>query len=156
MDRLRLDSIEVIATHPTEIDTLYEWMDIGSTLAAKMRTGKPLTVEDQSLINRLTYLLKSVVTTSNITVYRGVGTIPDKTFAAPQFNATSPVLEASEEYGEVMSVFVPVGTNCFYISAWEYFATDVEESIEKEVLLPPGEFIRTDNGDYIFYQDREW
>jgi hypothetical protein len=72
MQELREDSVRVIVNNPEEIDTLYSWMDVGSTLANKMRNN--LTDTDTDLIDRLDNLISSVVLRQDVVLYRGITT----------------------------------------------------------------------------------
>lgn len=150
MELLRRDSIALLTQHPTDIETLYTWMDDGTTLTTKMRSGSLLTPTDVALVERLHFLISSVVTSEEIVAYRGVTQLPTTTFAAPQFNAVAPTIENAAEYGAVMKIIIPAYTPAFYVSAWEHFAPEVEPSDEKEILLPPGVFQHLASNNFRF------
>ena len=147
------DSANVIRNDFDEIETLYSWMDVGSTLTHKMRNNKKLDENDIVLVSKLNTLISSVALKEEIVLYRGVTTQSGDAVEAHQFNAMSPLKDATSEYGDVMVVHIPVGTNCFYVSVWEEFVKDVESSEEKEILFPPGKFTCLNpNKEFIFHQ----
>jgi len=140
MDNLILDSLNVLK-EGNNIQYIYSWMDIGDLLCQKQRLNEPLKEHEFNVINNLTIMLKRVIIQENIVLYRGLTKEFDPSTAEKQFNALSPNLDTAETYGEyLIKVFVPKGSNAFYVSAWELINTNIEEQEEKEVLLFPGKF----------------
>lgn len=140
MERLIADSVNILR-EGDNIDLIYFWMDAGDLICNKIRTDQPLTETELENLNKLTNLLKSIVLTEDIILYRGLTTEFNPLIGEHQFNALSPNLSTAETYGSnIIKVIVPKGTNAFYISAWELIREEQEEQEEKEVLLLPGRF----------------
>jgi len=116
-------------------------MDLGDVICEKLRSNAPLKEEESLLINKLTIMCKRVKLDNSITLYRGTVEQFDPTMAGKQFNGMSHNINTAETYGPyITKIIVPVGSNAFYISAWELINTEVEAQEEKEVLLLPGSF----------------
>ena len=137
MEQLIADSVNILR-QGDNIDLIYFWMDVGDLICNKLRTNQLLTETELENVNKLTKLLKSIVLTKDIILYRGLITEFNPLIGEQQFNALSPYLNTAETYGSnIIKVIVPKGSHGFYISAWELIR---EEQEEKEVLLLPGRF----------------
>ena len=87
-------------------------------------------------------------------MYRGISNLElshNCIIIANQLNSVSPVVSASKKYGDVIKIYIPAGANCFYVAAWEHFMPQDDEPIEKEMLLPPGEFRYLNTGSEFEY-----
>lgn len=124
------------------IQVAYDWMDSGDVINEKLRFNRHLRDMECILANKLTDIIKRVELDDYIVLYRGTRETFNPIIAGKQFNAMAPNLETAKTYGDhIIKVIVPIGSNAFYISAWELINTQVEEQEEKEVLLGPGRFV---------------
>ena len=142
MQALIINSFNILMENDSNVQTVYDWMDLGDVICEKLRYKAPLTEEEILLIDKLNIICKRIKLDNNIILYRGTKEEFDPIIAGKQFNAMSPNIKIAETYGPyITKIIVPLDSNAFYISAWELINAQVEAQDEKEVLLLPGRFI---------------
>lgn len=156
MDKLIRDSINIITPLDTYTeDLIYYWIIYAVLYLDIMRKGdSQVSKKFKDTYKLCEQLINSITTKKDIIFYRGVKNEHRDVIELNTITSITNKKKVAKDFGDVMKILVPKGSNAFFISAIDHIKKmkNIKNESEYETLILPGTLTRKKDM-YIYKQN---